>query len=261
MAKKDKTEKIMDKRFDTFIVFDNISDNVEDYKKPGVVPLYISLTEEEAIEACFRILYIKHVDHYSLWCELHDMKIGIGDESWSKYVQTVLGGPEKAFTDEFKVVSSSHSYAEIISMLRLFMGTTVILGLPSETPGETMAFFDRAELDESTVDSKEPQLRPADKANDPIAASMVDVIGCKDVGEYIGKLSAMAAEEFAEVWNKVLDDDKIPTKLRATYNRAFKVTTEILSHSKDSSEEDIMKFREALGLGKDDEDEDGGAKE
>ena len=251
MAKKDTTEKIMEKKFDTFIVFDNISENVDDYKKPGVVPLYISLTEEEAIEACFRILYIKHIDHYSLWCELRDMKMGIGEESWSKYVQDVLGGHEKAFTSEFKVVCSTHTYGEIVSMLRSFIGVTAILGLPSETPGETMAFLDRAELDKSTADSKEPQLLPADKANDPIAASLVDVMGCKEVGEYVGKLSAMAATEFIEVaktWRQALEDDKVPAKARATYDRALKVAGELLSHSKGSSEDDLKKFKEALGL-------------
>ena len=35
MAKKDTTEKIMEKKFDTFIVFDNISENVDDYKSPA----------------------------------------------------------------------------------------------------------------------------------------------------------------------------------------------------------------------------------
>lgn len=254
MAKKSTTEKIMDKTFDAFIVFDNISENIDDYKKPGTVPLYLSLTEEEAIEACFRILYIKHIDHYSLWCELREMKMGIGEDSWPKYVQDVLGGHEKAFLDEFKVIRSSYTYAEIISMIRLCVGATAILGLPSETAGETMAFLDRAELDESTVDSKKPRLLPADKANDPVAASMVDVMGCKDVGEYIGKLSAMAATEFldaSDIWRKALNDNNIPAKIRATYSRALKVAGELLSHSKGSSEEDLKKFREVFGLDED----------
>jgi len=251
MAKKDRTEKMMDKEFKTYIVFDNISENVDDYKKPGVVPLYISLTEEEAIEACFRILYIKHIDHYALWCELRDMTMGISEESWAKYVQDVLGGHEKAFTEEFKVVCSTHTYAEIVSMLRSFVGTTTILGLPSETPGETLAFLDRAELDPSTADSTEPKLLPADKANDPLAASLVDVLNCKDVGEYIGKLSAMAAGEFNEVaktWRQALEDTNVPPQARALYANALKVAGELLSHSKGTPQEDLEKFKEDIGL-------------
>ena len=251
MAKKSTTEKIMDKKFDAFIVFDNISENIDDYKKPGTVPLYLSLTEEEAIEACFRILYIKHIDHYSLWCELREMKMGIGEDSWPKYVQDVLGGHEKAFLDEFKVIRSSYTYAEIISMIRLCVGATAIRGLPSETAGETMAFLDRAELDESTIDSNRPQVLPDDKSNDLVSSSLDAVMRCKNVGQYIRKLSAMAAAEFidaSDIWRKALSDNNIPAKVRATYSRALKVAGELLSHSKGSSEEDLKKFREAFGL-------------
>ena len=80
---------------------------------------------------------------------------------------------------------------------------------------------------------------------------MVDVMGCKDVGEYIGKLSAMSATEFidaSDIWRQALSDNNIPAKVRATYSRALKVAGELLSHSKGSSEEDLKKFREVFGL-------------
>ena len=232
---KSKAEKIMNKKFITYIIFDNISEDLDDYRKPDIVPLYISLTEEEAIEACFKLLYIKHIDHYSLWCELHGLKMGDSEESWQKYVEDVLQGRDHALTDEFKIVCSTHTYGEIISILRSFMGTVAILGFPSETPAETLSFLERAELDETTADSKEPQLLPADKTNDPVAATLVNVMKCRDVGEYTGKFFASVPEEFPEVRSKCLEaasSDKVPAKSRATYLRAIKVADELLSHSK-----------------------------
>lgn len=63
--------------------------SIENLKFADSAPLAYVTSEEEAYEYCRKYFFLKHYDHFKLWCRCHNKDILSGDD-WEEYVTTIL---------------------------------------------------------------------------------------------------------------------------------------------------------------------------
>lgn len=226
-----KTIKQASRPIEVYLIYENLSDDIAFYASPDVPrPLYVALTHEEAIAACIRLLYIKHINHYFSWCKIHSQKPGVHEESWLNYMDSLYEDINIAIEEDFKILGASYTVGDLLSVLRTSLEVGTILGLPSETPGEVFSFVKRgAEMDrikEEVRGTKSPY----------------EAINCEDTGEVLGKIALFDPEEYVgqptegeekslrEIFDDIAEgrgDGSMPAYARRVYGRAIEVADQV----------------------------------
>lgn len=88
----------------------------------------VAPSKKDAMAAVDKVIYFNHFEHYKLWCETRNIKIGFHEKSWLDYKQTVIGRQE--YQQEFRQYSiycMSYSPKNVAEFLRVFSGTAPLL--------------------------------------------------------------------------------------------------------------------------------------
>lgn len=247
-----RTRRLMCQEFDVYLIFDVIegAKDIKEYYNASVSPLYVALSSEEVLAACMRITYIKHIEHYMTWCAIRGFKPGINEPSWDQYMEDTLDGLNETMSRDFKVIRTSHTLGDFISMYRTFNGAVAVLGLPTETVGEAAEFFERAEIDEDASKAaghtvlKDIAAEGSESREDPSVWPIYNVFNCHDVGEYFGKTTLFSLEEYLGDAKRGIPGSKqifalyenlhaSDGDLKAVFNSATKTGDAIIKNYKD----------------------------
>lgn len=213
------TKKMASQKVKLFYIFENIYDELEEYRSAVIAPLYIALSEEESVAACLRITYLKHIDQYLQWCALRNCKPGIRRDSWWEYLTENVGDFNDILANDFKVIVTNHTIGDLVSMYRCFNGASVLLGLPTETPGEVLNFMEKESF------QKENPLIPKDiDTTNPTIAPIKNYFNYPNLSEYLGKLMTLNYDELGsvvspglkEVWEIVYSGQENPSTALAS---------------------------------------------
>ena len=162
-------------------------------------PLYFAATERDINYALDQYLYLKHYDHFRLWCPNHDLPIDHA-ESWLRYCQEVIYPAEDPNNPSYVVVQVRYGPQHIAGLMRMINNCTPLC-IPLDTDEEHEALCTR--LDEAAPSELTPIERSIMQYLDDIAD--LNVEGSDRIMEKVNQKQAEMADTHNTKENKKYD--------------------------------------------------------
>lgn len=105
--------------------------------------LAVTSSVKEAREALDKIIYLNHIEHFSLWCSCHDQIPAFREDSWKKYKRDVIG--KKNYIEEFSsynILALTYNINDIAAILRVLYKCRPLL-MDYEKPVELHKYLQR----------------------------------------------------------------------------------------------------------------------
>lgn len=112
-------------------------------------PLYFSATHTEALLAVEKLIFLRHLPHFKLWCSVHTdvsthqdlLHPSTASPAWKEYLNTAFDANDlDSYDNNYKIVEIKYSKQNLTSFLRLFSHVDP-LNLSNETPEECECYI------------------------------------------------------------------------------------------------------------------------
>lgn len=103
-------------------------------------PITYVTTREQAYAVVDKLIYMRHFNHYKLWCDLRSLPVGFLEDSWTEYAENLASSDGFDDEDKFTIIELYYSPNDCAAFLRMFCECTPLL-LPFENPEELKSYI------------------------------------------------------------------------------------------------------------------------
>ena len=115
--------------------YDEQGNEIDNFDFLQNTPLTYVATEEEAYDYCRKYFFLKHYDHFKLWCNCHNQSI-LSEDAWNEYVDNIIESYEGEEPDEPLCIFPMEFTPEELAKVLRFASFSLPVGGDWETDRE-----------------------------------------------------------------------------------------------------------------------------